>query len=166
MAGASSPVQRCRMTSKSPRALNTESESPRAIVISVARSYRFLKTRSKASLSRRAQAREIEPAAVEVDVNHGRRIEGEHLAHDQAADNGDAERTPELRTHACSQRQRQAAEQRRKSRHHDRPKAQQAGLINGIARIFSLVAFGVQREIDHHDRFLLDDADEEDDADE
>src|SRR5690349_12488449 len=153
------------MTTKSPRAVKNESEPQGVIVISVARSYRLLKTRPKASLSRRAQMREIESAAVEIDVNDRRRVKGEHLADDQAADNGDAEGPPELGTNARSERQRQSAEQRRQSGHHDRPKAQQAGLINRVTRIFSLVALGLERKVDHHDRILLDDADKKNNPD-
>ena len=44
-------------------------------------------------------------------------------------------------------------------------KPKQAGLINRIERAFAFIAFSVQREIDHHDRILLHNADQQNDAD-
>ena len=61
--------------------------------------------------------------------------------------------------------QRQRAEHRGHGRHHDRPEAQQAGLIDRLARRLALVALGLEREVDHHDGVLLDDADQQNDAD-
>ena len=55
--------------------------------------------------------------------------------------------------------------QRREGRHHDRAEAQQAGFVDRLERALALFALGAQREVDHHDRVLLDDADQEDDAD-
>ena len=49
--------------------------------------------------------------------------------------------------------------------HHDGPEAQHAGFKDGVARILTLIALGLQREIDHHDGILLHNADEQDDAD-
>jgi len=54
---------------------------------------------------------------------------------------------------------------RREGRHHDRPEAQQAGLVDRLERALALLALGLQREVDHHDGVLLDDADQQDDAD-
>jgi hypothetical protein len=59
-----------------------------------------------------------------------------------------------------------AAEQRRHGRHHDRPEAQQAGLVDRVDGRLALLALRLEREVDHHDRVLLHDADEQDDADE
>ena len=64
-----------------------------------------------------------------------------------------------------AEHQRQRAEQRRHRRHHDRPEAQERGLVDRLARRLAFVAFGDEGEVDHHDAILLDDADEEDDAD-
>jgi hypothetical protein len=49
-------------------------------------------------------------------------------------------------------------------RHHDRPEAQEAGLEDG-ASAHRVHALGLEREVDHHDRVLLHDADQEHDAD-
>ena len=45
------------------------------------------------------------------------------------------------------------------------PESQQAGLVNRIPRIHPFVSFGRQREIDHHDRVLLHNSDQQDDPD-
>src|SRR4029077_11805843 len=50
-------------------------------------------------------------------------------------------------------------------RHQDRAQAQEASLVDRIARGLALVAFGVEGEVDHHDRVFLDDADQQHDAD-
>ena len=60
---------------------------------------------------------------------------------------------------------RQCAENRGHGRHQDRPESQQAGLVDRFARRLALVALGVEREVDHHDRVFLHDADQKDDAD-
>ena len=64
-----------------------------------------------------------------------------------------------------SERQRQRAEQRGQRRHHDRAEAQQAGLHDRLARRHALRALRVEREVDHHDGVLLDDAHQQHDAD-
>ena len=71
----------------------------------------------------------------------------------------------QLRAGAAFHRQRQRAEQRGQRRHHDRAEAQQARLHDRIRRRHALVPFGLEREVDHHDRVLLDDAHQQDDAD-
>ena len=103
--------------------------------------------------------------AVEHQIDHRRGEQRQHLADDQAADDGDAQRPAQFRAGAVAQHQRQRAEQRRHRGHQDRPEAQQAGLMDRLARRLALVALGLQREVDHHDGVLLDDADQQDDAD-
>ena len=58
-----------------------------------------------------------------------------------------------------------APKKRGECRHHNGPKAHQAGLIDRFFGTESFVALGVEREIHHHDRVLFHDADEQDDAD-
>ena len=55
---------------------------------------------------------------------------------------------------------------RREGGHHDWPEAQQARLIDRVERLLVFVSLCFQREVDHHDRVLLYNADEKDDADE
>ena len=104
--------------------------------------------------------------AIQVKINDRRRVERQELREQQAADDGDAQRLAQFRASAVFQGQRQRAEQRRQGGHHDRPKPQQTRLIDGFFRRQTFVALGVEREVDHHDRVLLHDADEQDDADE
>ena len=66
---------------------------------------------------------------------------------------------------ARAEHKRQRAEDRRDRRHQDGPQAQEARLIDRLARRQALLPLGLERKVDHHDRVLLDDADEEDDAD-
>ena len=49
-------------------------------------------------------------------------------------------------------------------RHHDRPEAKQASLVDSIQRAQPALAFCVEREVDHHDRVLLHNADQQDHA--
>ncbi len=44
-------------------------------------------------------------------------------------------------------------------------KRKQAGLMDRLARALALDPLGLEGEVDHHDRVLLDDADQQDDAD-
>jgi len=50
-------------------------------------------------------------------VNGGRGVERQHLRHQQPADDGDAERAPQLRARSTSKQQRQCAEQCCECRH-------------------------------------------------
>ncbi len=103
---------------------------------------------------------------IEGEIDHRRRVQRQELTEDQPADDGDAERTAQLRSGAGAERQRHAAEQRRHRRHDDGTETQQRRLEDRVERRSVLLALGLEREVDHHDRVLLDDADEQDDADE
>jgi len=65
-----------------------------------------------------------------------------------------------------AQHQRDAPEQCRHRGHHDRSEAQQASLIDRLFRPEVLIALGIEREIDHHDRVLFDDPDQQNDSNE
>src|SRR5438477_424760 len=60
-----------------------------------------------------AGAREPQPEAVEIEVDDGRRVERQQLAHEEAADDRDAERPAELRADARAEREREPTQQRR-----------------------------------------------------
>ena len=113
----------------------------------------------------RAPFAQVAAGLVEIDVDHRRGEQGQQLADQKAADDGDAQRMAQLRAHARAQHQRQGAEQRRHRGHQDGAEAQQRGLVDRLFRRLALVALGLQREVDHHDGVLLDDADQQDDAD-
>ena len=59
----------------------------------------------------------------------------------------------------------EAPQQSRHRRHHDRPETQQAGLVDRLLRAFAFLPLGLQGKVDHHDRVLLHNADQQDDAD-
>src|SRR5215472_2429131 len=102
---------------------------------------------------------------VEGEVDHRGGEKRQHLAHDQPADNGDAERLAQLRTGAAAQHEGERPQDRRHGRHQDWPEAQQAGLVDRLPRRLAFVALRVQGEVDHHDRVLLDDANQQHDSD-
>src|SRR3546814_6593749 len=64
-----------------------------------------------------------------------------------------------------TEHQRHGGEHRRERRHQDRPEAQQRGLMDCGAWRQAFVTLRIEREVDHHDRVLLDDADQQNDAD-
>src|SRR5262250_1983236 len=103
---------------------------------------------SKTALSfcSRAPPRKPGAQAIEEDVDYWRRVEREHLAHKQSAHDRDAERMPQFRSGARSQRQRQSRKESREGRHHDGTKAEQTGLINCLLGRLALLALRVQRK--------------------
>ena len=113
--------------------------------------------------SRRARQPPRQP--VEIEVNHRRRVKRQQLAEDQAADDRDAEGPPQFRARARAECERHARQQRRHRSHHDGPEAQKACLVDRVNRSHALLPLGLEREIDHHDGVLLDDADQQDDPD-
>ena len=78
------------------------------------------------------------PARSNAEIDHRRGVERQHLAEHQAADDRDAQRPAQLRTHAGAHRQRHGAQQGRHRGHHDRPEAQQARLVNRLVRSLAL----------------------------
>jgi len=65
---------------------------------------------------------EPKPKAVKIEIHHGCRIQGEHLAENESAHDGNTQRPPKLRTHAPAQRQGKRPEQRGHG-DHDGPKS-------------------------------------------
>ena len=70
-----------------------------------------------------------------------------------------------IATITCAEHQRNAAEQRRHRRHHDRAEAQQTCFADRVDRRKTAVALHLDRETDQHDAVLLDDADQHNGAD-
>src|SRR5262249_55600719 len=87
--------------------------------------------------------------ALEIEVDDRSRVEGEQLRHDEAPDDGNAERAAQLGADAGAKGERQASEQRGHGRHHDRPEAQKASLPDGIHWWSPLAPLDVEREVDH-----------------
>src|SRR5215469_10909862 len=93
--------------------------------------------------------------AIDIEVDYWCRVKGQHLANDQPADDRNAERPTQFGTLAKADRERQRAEHRRHRRHHDWPEPFEAGLIDRLARAPTFAAFGIEREVDHHNRVFL-----------
>ena len=89
----------------------------------------------------------------------------QHLAHDQTADDGESQRPAQFGAGAGPGQQRQGAEHRRQRGHQDGPEAQQRGLEDRLLRRLAVLALRFEREVHDHDPVLLDDADQEHDAD-
>src|ERR1700690_817745 len=70
---------------------------------------------------------------VEVEIDHRSRIESEHLAHDQTANNRNSQGAAQLGSGTAAQGQRQSAQHRGHGGHQDRTQTQQARFIDGIA---------------------------------
>jgi hypothetical protein len=69
---------------------------------------------------------------VKEEIDHRRRVEGQQLAEDQAADDRDPERTAQLRAHPLPEGERHGAEHGGHGRHQDRAEAKQAGLVDRV----------------------------------
>src|ERR1700730_11348470 len=108
-----------------------------------------------------------EPAgeAFEIEIDNRGCVERQPLREQKPADNRDAERPAQLGTGTPSERDRHGTEQCREGRHHDRPKAQEARLVDRLTRALAFEPLRLEREIDHHDRVFLDDADQQYEAD-
>ena len=99
------------------------------------------------------------------EVDDRRREQREQLREHETADHRDAERLTKLGAAPGAERERERAEQRGGGRHHDGTKAQETRLVDRLARRETAVALRLEREVDHHDRVLLHDADQQHEAD-
>src|SRR6266850_7758064 len=77
---------------------------------------------------------------LEIEVDHRRDVEGEHLRQQEAADHGEAERLARAAAGAEADGDRQASHQRCHGGHHDGPEARQARLVDGLLRRHALGA--------------------------
>src|SRR5262250_1498884 len=95
------------------------------------------------------------------EINHWCRIQSEHLAKQESAYNGDAQRAAQLRASASAEGERHTTQDGGHGGHEDRPEAQQTRLVDGVERRFTRTARGIECEVDHHDTFFLHDADKQ-----
>ena len=79
-----------------------------------------------------ASARALEPGlqTIHVDVDDGRGEKRKKLAENEAADDGDAQRTAKFGANAGAERQGHSAEERRHGGHQNGPETQQTGFVN------------------------------------
>src|SRR6266566_4588987 len=75
-----------------------------------------------------AQPLQAPGEAVKSEIDDGSGIEGQQLAQQQTAHDGDSQRLPQLRSRSCPEGQRQPAQQRRHRGHHDRSESQETRL--------------------------------------
>src|SRR5258708_11576341 len=104
--------------------------------------------------------------AIHVDVNDRRGEERKHLAENEAADDGGGKRGGQLGANSRAKRERHGREKGGHGGHQNRTETQQAGLVDRVDGRQSLFPFHLNRKINHENGVFLNDADQEDDADE
>src|SRR6202020_1755207 len=112
-----------------------------------------------------ALTRQLVADAIEKDVDNGCGVKREDLAEKQSAHHRDSQGTANLGPDTLTRCEGDTSEQRRHGGHHDGTKAQQAGLVNCLCSVQTVFSLRLQREVDDHDAVLLDNTDEQDDAD-
>src|SRR5579884_2471042 len=90
--------------------------------------------------------------------------QGQDLTENQSAGYGNTKRLPKLMAHSAAEDQRERREKSGEGRHHDRTKSKQCRLPDRQSAVSAFLAHRVEREIDHHDRVLLHDPNQENDA--
>ena len=78
---------------------------------------------------------------------------------------GHAERNAQLRAHSGPERERKRTARRGERRHQDRPEAEHRRAADRHLGGHTLAVLTIDREVDHHDRVLRHDADEQNDPD-
>src|SRR5262245_35730491 len=109
----------------------------------------------------------VEPAleAFEVEVDHRRDVERQELREQQPAHHREAERHAGAAAGAEADRNGEAALQRGLVGNLDRAEANRSGRVEGLLRRQAVLSLRLDREVNNHDRVLLHDADQHDDAD-
>ena len=103
--------------------------------------------------------------ALQVEIDHWRDVERDHLRKQQSTHHGDAQGRAQLRPRAKPQGDGQSAHERGEGGHHDGPKAQHTRAANGLLGVHAFVALGFQRKINHHDGVLFDNTNQHQNAD-
>ncbi len=115
--------------------------------------------------ARRVSGSPPDTESVHVEIHDRRGVQGEHLAHDQSSDDGNAQWPAQFGSGARTKCQRQRAEQRGHGGHENRPETQHAGLKDRIFGFHTPAPLRLQREVDHHDGVLLHQTDQQHHAD-
>ena len=102
---------------------------------------------------------------IEIEEDDRGCIERQELAQGQPPDDGIAERLAYLGARSGAEHERHGPKHRRHRRHENRPEAFDASLIDRLLRREALFSLGVKGEVDKHNAVLLDDADQQEDAD-
>src|SRR5690606_22080711 len=99
--------------------------------------------------------------AIEEQVDHGRAVQGQHLAEQQAANNGQAQRLAHFGAFGSAQQQRQGAEYCGQRGHQNGPETLQASAADRVFRTQTFSALQLQRQVDHQNGVLLDHANQQ-----
>src|SRR5579859_544951 len=110
-------------------------------------------------------AKSPKPELVESEIDDRGGVERQELAHDEAADDADAERAAKFGAGAGAESQGESAEKRGHGGHQDGTETQHAGFEDGVFGGFAAFALRLQRKVNHHNGIFLYDADEENDSD-
>src|SRR5258708_29102615 len=108
---------------------------------------------------------EPQPNPIQNQINDRRRVEREYLAKDETTGHSDTQRAPEFRSSSMTKRERKSTEESGHRGHHDGAKAKQTCFEDGVSRVLSLYSLRKEREVNHHNRVLLNNSDKQDDAD-
>src|SRR5579862_358030 len=93
-----------------------------------------------------APVRPAQTEAIEIEINHRGGVESQHLADDETADDGDAERPAQFGTRSSAESKRKRAEERGHGGHQDGPETENTGLKNRLFRGFMIEPLGGQCE--------------------
>src|SRR5258708_36538872 len=96
------------------------------------------------------------PEFVESEINNWRGVKRKKLAHDEAADDTDAEGAAKFGTGAGAKGQRESAKEGSHGGHQDGAEAQHARLEDGVFGAFAAFAFGFQGKMSYHDGVFRD----------
>ncbi len=99
-----------------------------------------------------------------VKENDGRYEQREDLGDHEPTDHCHTKRLAKLGACSCTDGDGDRTHEGSKGCHHDRPETHETGFTNGIGRGFT-GSLADKREVNHHDRILLDDTDQHQDAD-
>ena len=110
-------------------------------------------------------AAKAEPQTVEKQVDDWRGVECQHLAYNQTADDRDSERAPQFGAGSRTECQRQCAKQGSHCRHQDGTEAKLTSFKDSLGGGLAMFALCYQGKVNHHDRVLFHDADQQNDAD-
>src|SRR5258708_7697678 len=85
----------------------------------------------------------------EIEINNRREEKRQQLRNEQASDDGKAQRLARFATCAETEGDLQTSHQRGHRCHHDRAKAKETTLVNGVVRRLA-AALRVESEVNHH----------------
>ena len=101
---------------------------------------------------------------VHVNIEYRGYHKGQKLGEEQSADNRQTQRPAGFGTRTIAQCNGQRPHEGRHGGHHDGPKSDDAGLMDGFHRSFAFFPFRLQCEVDHNNAVFLDESYQHDNA--